>query len=491
MRRFVMSIILVMGFVLLGGANPVGAREIRQGDQCVISATEEVNGDLFALCRTLDIQGKVNGNVFAAATDAEIRGTVSGDVYIAAGQLIVTGEVGDDLHFAGAVLHVRSNARLQGEQAHLVSISLSTTIDAGVNIAGGIVAAGYQLVLNDAVGQGVNFWGSALRITNRIAGDVDATVGDPNSAGISQQQTLLVPFSWDVELFEPGLMMTEGSVIEGDLRYTGSAEGDLQGMVKGKTTFTPVVVQPDLTQIISNQEQGGFGVYGMAVLREFFVLALIGVIGLLLIPRLLQQPIKVINTRPLPSLGVGLLTFVISFPVTLIVVLFILLAVFILLALQFDGLVIGLFSGTLLGTWLGGTSVFYFVTIFISRVLVCLVVGRGIVRTVVGDDGSMRITYLSLFTGAALIGVLAMLPSVGLFISAFAAFLGLGAILILMQSQFRSFRERGTGLQPARILYTRRSSAGKPLPPPMLDDGNLPLGMDNLPEGFQWWDEDK
>lgn len=490
MRRFAVSVVLALGFLLLGGTGIVGAREIRQGDQCVILPNEVIDGDLFALCRMLDVQGQVNGNIFALATDAEVSGTVSGDVYVAAGQLLVSGTLGDDLHFAGAILHLTSGNVFSSDNAHLVSISLSTTMDSSVTLPGGITGIGYQLVLNGPVGSGISFWGSSLRITDHVAGDVDATVGDPNSAGISQLQTFLVPFSWDVELFEPGLTLSANGVIDGDLRYSGSAEGDLAGQVTGETVYTPVVVQPDLSQIISNQDQSGIGVYVSAVLREFFVLSLIGVIGLLLVPRTLQQPIRNINSRPLPSLGVGLLTFVISFPITLMIFLFILLAIFLLLALQFDGLVIGLLSGTLIGAWAGGTSVFYFVTIFISRVLVCLVLGRGIVRAVIGDDGSMRVTYISLLTGAALMGVLAMIPSFGLFFSAFAAFLGLGAVLMLIQTQLRSYRDRSPGV-PSRVVFTRRSEPGRPMPPPMLDDGNIPLGMDNLPAGFEWWDDDK
>lgn len=85
------------------------ARAIRQGDQCIIDAYETIQGNLFTLCRTLQIRGTVNGDVLGASTDAQITRKVAGDVYLLAGQLEISGEVGEDVHFAGAVLRLTAN----------------------------------------------------------------------------------------------------------------------------------------------------------------------------------------------------------------------------------------------------------------------------------------------------------------------------------------------------------------------------------------------
>ena len=107
MRRLVLGFVFI-SILLLFGRGAAWARAVRQGDQCIIDVNETIQGNLFTLCRTLQIRGTVNGDVLGASTDAQITGKVTGDVYLIAGQLEISGEVGEDVHFAGAVLHGRT-----------------------------------------------------------------------------------------------------------------------------------------------------------------------------------------------------------------------------------------------------------------------------------------------------------------------------------------------------------------------------------------------
>ena len=52
---------------------------------------------------------------------------------------------------------------------------------------------------------------------------------------------------------------------------------------------------------------------------------------------------------------------------------------------------------------IGGAGVFYFVAIYISRIIVCLAVGRVIVRLALGDDGTPRMAYFNLAAGVLLL----------------------------------------------------------------------------------------
>lgn len=489
MRRVIIGLLLAAA-LLLAARDPARAREIRQGDRCVVGASETLTGNLFALCRALSIEGTVQGNVIGAALDATISGTVTGDVYLAAGQLDVRGRLGGDLHFAGPALRILPGSVFSSADADLISLSLSTTVNAGARVPGSIIALSYQLALAGDTGSDVSFWGSALTIDGRVGGNVDATVGAPEATGVSQLQTLLDLFAWEVRLINPGLLLTERGAVVGDLRYSGPAEGALNGSVSGQTVFTQVISQPDLTQIISEEEgRGGLAVFLSQALREFIILALIGVLGLLFLPRQLQAPIRSIQSRPLPIVSIGLLTFIISFPIAIIGLVFGAALVFALLLLQIDGLAVALFSGTLLGAWLGASSLFYFGAIFVSRVIVCLLIGRFVVRLTLGDDGSQRITYLSLLIGALLLALLTSLPTIGTIISAFSAFVGLGALLNTLQNQLLIYRDRVYGPRPPPV--PRRPESVRRLPPPIIDDSAPPPGMDNLPEGFVWWDDDE
>ena len=115
MRRFLVGLLMIV-LLLMRGPEPTLAREIRQGDQCMIGANETIQGDLFALCRTLRVEGHVTGNVMGAATDATFSGTIDGDVYVAAGQLDVSGTLGGNLHFGGAVLRILPTAHFASDK---------------------------------------------------------------------------------------------------------------------------------------------------------------------------------------------------------------------------------------------------------------------------------------------------------------------------------------------------------------------------------------
>ncbi|MEP6988770.1 MAG: hypothetical protein ABI970_24425, partial [Chloroflexota bacterium] len=395
-----------------------------------------------------------------------------------------------DVHFAGAVLRLLPSAKLSGTSSDLMSLSLSTTVDAGTNIPGNITAAGYQLVLNGTVGGEISFWGSGLAINNTVGGDVDAVVGDPQSTGVSQVQTLIVPFGWDVELGNPGLMVGDTGAIGGHLKYTAGAPGTVSGKVTGDTVFTKVSSQPDLSQMIQNENQDSVRLLAGATVHEFAILALIGLIALTILPHHFLVPLRALQSRTLPSTGVGMLAFIISFPITIVVLILIVLVLIVpLVILQLDGLFVFLFSGTLIGVWGGAASVFYFTAIFVSRVVVAFMIGKIIVRGAVGDDGSQRINYVALLLGIFLLSLIVSLPVVGIIVSAVTAFMGLGAILIVVNNQMRALRDRvpvsALRMKPASPV--RRIDA-RSLPPPILDDGREP-GMDNLPAGFEWWDD--
>jgi cytoskeletal protein CcmA (bactofilin family) len=483
---------LLAALVLLVVFGRGAARDVRQGDQCIIGANETIQGDVFVLCRTLVVNGTIGGNLFGAATKSELNGEVFGDVYLLSGQLDVNGQIGGSLHFSGGVLRLQTTAAFTGANSHLVSASLSTTLSNGVNIPDSVTAVGYQLILDGDVGREVNFWGSALLLGGDVGGDLTATVGDPQSTGISQLQTLLIPFSWDVQLIQPGLVVSENATIEGSLRYSGPVEGAINGTVEGASSFIQVNTQPDLTQIIAEEQgaQRGLSIYLSQFSREFINLAIVGVIGLLLMPRPLQQPIRNIYYRPLPSIGVGLLTFIVAFPATFIALMLILILVGILLLVQLDGLLLGLMAGGAIGLLIGLSLLFFFVAIFISRVIVCLWLGRALVRGFLGDDGSMRLTFISLLVGVVLLALLSPLPVIGWVVNALALFLGLGAIVITLQGQLRVYRDVPPLVthHPGMPILPPRDSA-RNVPPPILDDRVYAPGMDNLPEGFTFWED--
>ncbi len=474
----VLALLLVMGNLRAASADPL-ARDIIQGDQCTIPVDEHLKGNVFVLCRTLVVSGVIDGSLFGGASDIQIDGTVLGSLYLVGAQLNVSGEIGGDVHFAGGVIDLQPSAQLSDPRADLITASLNTVID-NVTVPGSVTTVGYQLLVNGRVGREVSFWGSALMIDSIVAGDVTATVGDPSSTGVTELRTLFDFLPVDVALVDPGLRIGENGMVDGTLRYSGPVEGEIAVDLPNPPEFTPVIAQTDFNLSTQTSLIDRLHDYAAGAVREFVSLLLVGVIGLLLMPRTLQTPIYSLRVRPLPSLGVGLLTFIISFPIFLIVVLLSVALMLVLSLFQLNDL--ALIGGLIVNVLnVGGAGLFFFTAIFISRVIVAIALGRLIVRLLLGDRPERYMTYVSLLIGVVLVALGASLPYVGWVFNALAAFLGLGAILLLVQRELDAARATITP-EP-----THSEEARQLPPPPIVEDTPRSPGMENLPDGFHWW----
>lgn len=487
-KRVCAAVALTFTFALI--TTIASAHEIFQGDQCVIDSETVIEGDVFALCRVLRVDGTIEGSLFGSAFTAEINGSVRDDIYLLAGQLDVRGTIGEDVIFGGPVLQVHPTAQFEDEWGHLISLSISSQLMDGARIPASITSISYQLLLDGEIGRDINFWGSALRVGGTVQGDIEATVGDSQSGDASQLQTLLVPFRFEIELIDPGLIVTENGRVEGLLHYTAPTEGIIDGQLSTDAAFTPIVTVPDFTQINFAEEEDAawLGSYFGGVVREFISLLFIGLLGLLLVPRAVQTPLQNLRWRPINSLGVGLIAFFMSFVIWIVVLLLIVLLIVIFLLLSLGDLVIVSLMGFGLLN-IGVSGLFFFVAFYVSRILVALAVGRLLVRLLIGDDGSQRVLYVSLIVGTALLALLVWLPVLGWFVNAVALILGLGSVVLTISAaQFR-MRSMQQTVQVAGSV-TLSPDDSRPIPPPILDESRNNPGMENLPKGFRWWSED-
>lgn len=476
MRRLLLCLCLIL---LMTGT--VRARELAEGDLCVVPADRTVQGNLFVVCRELRIEGRVSGSVIGAATRATISGSVDGSILMAAGQLDIQGAVGKDIVFAGIVLRILPGALFENAATDLFSLTITTTIAEGTTFPGSVTGLGYQMLVRGTVNDEMNFWGSGLEIEGNIQGNVDATVGDATSDGLSRFPTFVIPFQFTLELFKPGLRVTENASIGGYLHYTGPTVGEIPPALEPKTEFIPITTIAEFAPVTIEDESLALNVnlYISQVVREFVTLALIGVVVLLLFPRVLQDPLRYLQARPLTCMGISVFTLLVLIPIGLAVFFLSILIVFILSLLGLDDLVLSI--GALLGIVnIGGISVFAFVFGFLSRVIVCFALGRMLLHLVSRYSPSPQGQFVGLFIGVGVMALSIPLPVIGLIIYGVAASLGLGAILSVLQGQLRAAREVNT-LPPL--------PEDEPPPPPPLVTTPPPLGMDNLPPGFMMWDD--
>jgi len=494
MRRTL--ILILIGLVIsLTTAGVVLARDMIQGEQCTVEIDEVVEGSLFTFCQNLLVMGRVEGNILGIALRTTITGEVEGNVYIAGLQLDHSGTIQDDLHYAGIIMNIRPP--VLEEVAHpvrgqIVSAALSSHIAESVIVPDRITSIGYQLLIDGEVREEINFWGSALILNNTVDGDVYATVGNPESDA-SDLEPLLLPLDITQEFVVPGLLITASGTVNGELAYIGPVQAEISGTVNGRieyTSSTPVIIP-------IAPEEGTVNIFLSQFTREVSVLLTVGLIGLTIAPSTFRTPISNLRWRPVPSFVIGMLMFIVSFPIALILLLITAIISLFFLLLQLDGVLIAVGSFLLIFDVLV-IGVFYFASIFVARAVFALGLGRFLVRTTIGHSGSHRMNLFSLVVGVVVISFLAALPAVGFLFNAAALFMGLGAMTNVGLEWLQSIRDN-----TYQNIRSPRVEQRSPLPPrfvpradseaPALPENSSPyllpppsdtLGLNDLPEGF-------
>lgn len=494
--------LLILAVLLFGGSiRAVQAREFLQGTTCTVPADQHIVGTLFVFCQNLDMAGTIEGDLVGVALRGQVSGTVTGGVYLSGGQIDLRGQVGQNIHFAGLLLGISLQdgppiepddpKRIPQYQGGLFNLSLSTVLEAEAQLQGSITGVGYQMRVLGDVEHEINYWGSRLTVGGWVHGDVNASVGNPQSDA-SRIETLLLPLNFPVDLENPGLTIMETGRVDGKLIYTGPAAGEITG-----TLAIPATYLPPASNIPTLNEPGTFGTYAAGVLQEATTLFTIGLVMLLLSPVWPRQPMRILRWRPIASFSVGMLAFILSFPVVLMMLVLSLLLVAILQLLTLNGVALGAAVLLLLANGIG-MGVFYFVAIFVARIVIALSMGSFVWAAVNRpDDGSLRTTLYKLAVGVIALSLLTAIPVVGWVINATALFFGLGAIFNAISERFRRMRDVPPPPPAARpLVATPPAPAPPPRPritvepvpprtPPALNPPAAP-GMDNLPDGFDF-----
>jgi hypothetical protein len=473
---------VVICLLLLLTAPSVSAQATLQGAQCVVSRDEVIDSDLIVLCGSLRLEGMVRGDLIGTATNAMISGTVEGSIYLLAGRLDLRGQVGRDLHFAGSALHMYASALFSDERASVYSLSLSTTLEDAA-LPGSLLSLGYQLIAAGDIGGDIRFAGSALALRASVAGDVDAVVGSETDTLGGFDGRFLLPLVISSDVIEPGLRVERDAQVGGVLRYAAASEGAIDAALTNAPVFTRIAPQPEIVVVDEEEPSAPLLTFVSQVVREWAMLLAVGALLLLLLPRLTAALTDSWRARPLYNIGVGALGVFAAVPSGVIVAVIGVTAGMLLATMGLLALGAGV-AGLALTLALGGAVVVYFIAGFIARALVCIGVGALLLRVVPGR-ASGRSVWLSLALGSLAAALLMSLPLVGWLINVLAALAGLGALIGLWVNQLRPTNVP----RPAVIYYPpARQSAGNYPPPPMDDEPPaLAPGMDNLPEGFNWW----
>jgi len=419
LRRHSWKILVIISVLLLVAtltASPARAFDGRSGDVVVIDTNEVVNDNVFVAASDFTLNGVVNGDLVVTGGTITINGTVKGNLVALGQSVTLNGKVGQDAFLAGYALTVGGQVT-----DNILAAGFSLEQKNGASVGSDLVYAGYQALLAGKIGQDVVVDGAAVNLQSTIGRNVDASVGG-SSGG---QLPLGFPYSSNlpaVPAVPAGLKLGESSHIGGNLKYTTDLQVNIPaGMVTGQTTFTPL--NPPARPVPSATAQTGTWLADQ--LRNLIVLLLVGVFMMWLAPGWTRKIAWTIESRPLPSLGWGLVG-VFVFTLMMLVLLFVTALLFIVFLVFSLGALAWPSAG--LGFLAMGAAGFGFTMAwsFASRIIISLLMGQLIFRLFKSPAEENR--WWPMLLGVIIFVIISAIPMLGWLADLAAALLGLGAI---------------------------------------------------------------
>ncbi len=412
---------LVIAASLLGQLGMVQAAQFRAGDKVTVEANELIGDDLYVFCDELIVDGTVQGDLVVFARQITVNGLVVGDLVAAGHTVVLNGAVGDDLRMAGEVLKLATNSEVADD---VIAAGFSVEAEDDSTVDGGFYYAGCQARFAGSVGKGITATLSNCELSGTVLGDVRLGLDPDENASQTRKFRPQPPVA--MPAVPPGLTVASSTVIDGVLSYRSRVKGKIDegASIAGGVEYAPHIVSATPKAEPTTMDKA------LTLAREFACLAIIGLCILVIMPRWSQGLAESVRTKPLASLGSGLLG-IVFFAVSLILLVVLVVALmFAFSLLTLDEMVpVVLTAGVL--TLIGSVAGFWFFASYIAQIMVSLALGRFMLFA-----GKTQRRILPFLVGLVVVVILlnqhqlTNLPYTGLITNAIVIVLGFGGLIL-------------------------------------------------------------
>ncbi len=351
----------------------------------VLPANQTINNDYFAAAPTVTILGTINGDAYVVGGNVIVNGTINGDLLTAGGTVTVRGRVLSDVRAAGG------QVTITGEVGNSVTVlGGSVNVNEPARINDRLVAATGNLNVFAPIGKGANMSSGQIILGSTIGGGVAATTGQ--------------------------LILTPEANIAGNLDYWSGTDAQIQtgATVAGQTRKHEVAqVSPNLEQARRNITNLISQVVLTLAIVNFISYLVIGLLLLYFFPRHIEETVTIIRQKPWASLGIGLLTLIIT-PIIVFI-----------LSIIIIGIPIALIILAL-----------YWIYIYLSPLFVSLIVGDAILRNYQGKAAR----GWALVLGLVIYQILTLIPFIGWIIILLVTLFGLGGLILSSVGTYNRLR---------------------------------------------------
>jgi cytoskeletal protein CcmA (bactofilin family) len=409
---------LLLAVLALSIATPVAAFDGRGGDNVVIGKDEVINDDLYVGASNFTMDGTVKGDVLAAGELLTINGNVEGDVMAAGQTVIINGNVTGSVRIAGAVLFIGENAKIGGD---VIAAGASLETRKGSTIGQDAVVFGAQALLAGDVARNAKLFAGGTELHGNIGGNVEAEVGDGKDGDhgpmfFSPNSPIPVPN------VRGGLTIDPAAKIGGKLTYTSPRELPIPG---GVVTGTINRAEPKVAPVVQPTVNELFMTGVLATIRKMVTLIILGLLLGWLFPSFLSFTVNRARTQPLPSLGLGIVSFAAFFFALLVLIVGTIVVAILFGALTLSGLSVTVVFLGILGTFI---LIFGFILAmtFVAQIIVSILSGKLILEKVRPEWVENKFWPLAI--GVVIFAVLTSIPVLGYLAALIVVLIGLGAL---------------------------------------------------------------
>lgn len=384
--KHIAVIVLTFFIALLLTPFIVSAQTVQNDDLVSLLQDETIDEDYFATGETVSLSGTVNADAYLAGGTVFVDGTINGDLLVAGGTVTIRGTVAEDLRVMGGTVNITGNIG-----KNITAVGGNVHISDSATVGGSLVAGAGTLDILAPIGRGATFGAGQATIGSVINGNILAGVGT--------------------------LALTNDAAINGDLTYVSDFDGNLiqaeSASVSGEITHTIPVNDTGLTDKEKAAAISGVGFF--VKLLSLFSSLLLGLVLLYFFPVFIQQTTDIIEKRIFPSLLLGLITYIVS-PI-LILLLFVTL-----IGIPFAVILIPLIIAL----------------VFFAKIFAMMFIGRRIMKYL----NQKTSVYWMFVVGVVSYGFLTSIPVFGLIVSSLSVLAGTGALLLQKKHLYKTLRSK-------------------------------------------------
>lgn len=373
--------ILIVLVALFGITRDASAESIFRGD--TIAVGEEVESDVILQGSIVTLNGTVHGDAFVLGRDVTIGGIVEGSLFVIADTIKISGDIGGSAYIVGLSATLEESGTID-RSAYVIAASLATEKDSTI-----------ERDLR-VIGLGANLRGTVNRDTQAVIG--------------------LLEF---IRLLMDGSIRSERQTGQSLIPEEQITTRTILSRAQGRVSSAPAQQEED------DATAEALDQWLYSPLRRLVSFLIVGLLAILLLPRLFTSWVDKARTRPLPAVGLGIVSFVSGFA-GLLIGLFIAIAI----GAFFYFITLNTLAGVTWAITISGVillfSTFILFVIFVSKVIAVYAASQILLKRLLPRAAGNR--FWPLLLGLFIYVLLSMVPYLGLVVGLVVTFWGLGAV---------------------------------------------------------------